>query len=266
MRAIVPSGFTAAVMAGQAATLEIVGARDADLAAEVARGTAQRFADYNNQLARRDAAIKDYFSAGTTGANQQTAAIQNLFNAGQLKAGNKQDAINALFNVGAITVGAAVSMRPDLWQAWAIGTGAALLAIVGTPAHWDSFRLLFGAMAAFDKKDGKTLWQAKDFTDGAQYSSIVKATINKEPQYVQLTQQHIVGISAKDGALLWQPFPGLATIQRTVSRRPPRGPENDCLHSKAWSARPRSSRRSGPLPATARRSCAWSRRGWTSRG
>src|SRR5262245_46124161 len=45
--------------------------------------------------------------------------------------------------VGSITVGAAVSMRPDLWQAWAIGTGGAVLALVGTPAHWDSFRLLF---------------------------------------------------------------------------------------------------------------------------
>ena len=39
-----------------------------------------------------------------------------------------------------------------------------------------------GAMAAFDKKDGKTLWQSKDWTDGAQYASIVKATINGEPQ------------------------------------------------------------------------------------
>ncbi|MBN9119709.1 MAG: hypothetical protein J0I06_11225 [Planctomycetes bacterium] len=50
--------------------------------------------------------------------------------------------------VGAITVGAAVSMRPDLWRSWAVGGGSALLAIAGTPAHWDSFRLLFGVMAA----------------------------------------------------------------------------------------------------------------------
>jgi hypothetical protein len=49
---------------------------------------------------------------------------------------------------GTVTVGAAISMRPDLWQVWAIGGATALLAIVGTPAHWDSFRLLFGAMAA----------------------------------------------------------------------------------------------------------------------
>ena len=48
---------------------------------------------------------------------------------------------------GAITTGAAVSMRPDLWQPWGLGTCAAVLAIAGTPAHWDSFRLLFGVMA-----------------------------------------------------------------------------------------------------------------------
>ncbi len=49
---------------------------------------------------------------------------------------------------GALTAGSAVSMRPDLWQAWALGCAAATLAVVGTPAHWDSFRLLFGVMAA----------------------------------------------------------------------------------------------------------------------
>lgn len=50
--------------------------------------------------------------------------------------------------VGAVTAGAAVSMRPDLWQAWLLGAGSSLLAIVATPAHWDSFRLLFGVLAA----------------------------------------------------------------------------------------------------------------------
>jgi hypothetical protein len=50
--------------------------------------------------------------------------------------------------IGSVTVGAAVSMRPDLWQSWAVGAVASLLAIAGTPAHWDSFRLLFGALTA----------------------------------------------------------------------------------------------------------------------
>ena len=70
-----------------------------------------------------------------------------------------------------------------------------------------------GAIAAFDKMTGKLLWQSKDFTDGAQYSSIVAATINGEKQYVQLTMQSVVGISPKDGAVLWKhPFPGKVAV------------------------------------------------------
>src|SRR5262245_10815295 len=46
--------------------------------------------------------------------------------------------------IGAITVGGAVSMRPDLWPSWGLGTVGCVLALFGTPAHWDSFRLLFG--------------------------------------------------------------------------------------------------------------------------
>jgi ABC-2 type transport system permease protein len=42
---IVPAGFTAAILAGQAATLEIVGARDAGISNEIARALAQRFGD-----------------------------------------------------------------------------------------------------------------------------------------------------------------------------------------------------------------------------
>ena len=70
-----------------------------------------------------------------------------------------------------------------------------------------------GAIAAYDKATGKMLWQSKDFTDGAQYSSIVAATINGEKQYVQLTMQTIVGISPKDGAVLWRHgFPGRVAV------------------------------------------------------
>jgi ABC-2 type transport system permease protein len=42
---IIPAGFTAAIAAGQAVTLDIVGARNAGLATQVARSVAQRFAD-----------------------------------------------------------------------------------------------------------------------------------------------------------------------------------------------------------------------------
>ncbi len=70
-----------------------------------------------------------------------------------------------------------------------------------------------GAVAAFDKATGKKLWQSKDFTDGAQYSSIVPAVINGQPQYVQRTMENIVGISPKDGAVLWkQAYPGKTAV------------------------------------------------------
>ena len=70
-----------------------------------------------------------------------------------------------------------------------------------------------GAVAALDKATGKVLWQSKDFTDDAQYSSIVPAKINGQPQYVQRTMASIVGLSPKDGALLWkQEYPGKTAV------------------------------------------------------
>jgi outer membrane protein assembly factor BamB len=70
-----------------------------------------------------------------------------------------------------------------------------------------------GAIAALNKETGEPLWQSKDFTDGAQYASLVPAMINGEKQYVQLTQQHVAGVSAKDGALRWQyDFPGRVAV------------------------------------------------------
>jgi outer membrane protein assembly factor BamB len=61
-----------------------------------------------------------------------------------------------------------------------------------------------GAMVALDRKTGRLLWQSRDFTDDVHYSSIVLADIDGTRQYVQLTAVSVVGISAKDGALLWR--------------------------------------------------------------
>jgi outer membrane protein assembly factor BamB len=70
-----------------------------------------------------------------------------------------------------------------------------------------------GAIAALDKASGKTLWQSKDFTDGAQYASIIPATIDNKKQYVQLTMKNFVGIDAKDGSVLWKhDFPGSTAV------------------------------------------------------
>jgi outer membrane protein assembly factor BamB len=61
-----------------------------------------------------------------------------------------------------------------------------------------------GAIVALDTKTGRLLWQSKDFTDEAHYSSIVLAEIGGVRQYVQLTAANIVGISPKDGSVLWK--------------------------------------------------------------
>jgi outer membrane protein assembly factor BamB len=61
-----------------------------------------------------------------------------------------------------------------------------------------------GAMVALDKKTGRLLWQSKGFTDEAHYSSIVPAEIGGTRQYVQLTAASVVGVSPKDGRVLWK--------------------------------------------------------------
>lgn len=61
-----------------------------------------------------------------------------------------------------------------------------------------------GTMAALNKMTGKLVWQSKDWTDGAQYASIIPAEIHGVRQYIQLTQETLVGISAKDGSVVWK--------------------------------------------------------------
>ena len=70
-----------------------------------------------------------------------------------------------------------------------------------------------GAIAALDKMTGAPLWQSTEFTDPAQYASIIAGKINGENQYVQLTMQSVVGVSARDGKLLWRhPFQGRTAV------------------------------------------------------
>ena len=58
-----------------------------------------------------------------------------------------------------------------------------------------------GAIAALNKKTGDMVWQSKEFTDGAQYSSIIAVENHGVRQYVQLTMKHVVGVASKDGKL-----------------------------------------------------------------
>jgi outer membrane protein assembly factor BamB len=61
-----------------------------------------------------------------------------------------------------------------------------------------------GTVAALDKLTGKVVWQSKDITEPAHYSSIVPAQINGQAQLVQRNEKSIFGLAPKDGKLLWQ--------------------------------------------------------------
>lgn len=70
-----------------------------------------------------------------------------------------------------------------------------------------------GAIAALDRKTGDVVWRSKDFHDGAQYSSIVKAVINNQPQYIQLTMKSLVAVSPRDGSVIWRTdWPGRTAV------------------------------------------------------
>ena len=61
-----------------------------------------------------------------------------------------------------------------------------------------------GAVVALDKKTGELIWQSKEFTDGAQYSSLIVREFGGKRQYVQLTGANVVGLEASTGKVLWK--------------------------------------------------------------
>lgn len=70
-----------------------------------------------------------------------------------------------------------------------------------------------GTLLALDKVTGKKVWQADGWTDGAHYSSPIVATHNGTRQYIQLTSQHVAGVNAKDGKVLWKSeWPGKTAV------------------------------------------------------
>ncbi|MDZ4686323.1 MAG: PQQ-binding-like beta-propeller repeat protein [Planctomycetaceae bacterium] len=70
-----------------------------------------------------------------------------------------------------------------------------------------------GAMLALDKLTGSTLWQSKDFTDGAHYASIVPIDFAGKHQLVQLTKESLVGLDVATGAVLWKTgWPGQTAV------------------------------------------------------
>ncbi len=56
-------------------------------------------------------------------------------------------------------------------------------------------------MIAFDKKSGERVWSSKGFSDGAQYVSIMKATVGGIPLYVTACKPGLVAFHAETGEL-----------------------------------------------------------------
>lgn len=61
-----------------------------------------------------------------------------------------------------------------------------------------------GTLAALNKKTGEVIWRSKDLTDEAGYASAVVSEFGGIRQYITLTAKGVVGVSAKDGKLLWR--------------------------------------------------------------
>jgi outer membrane protein assembly factor BamB len=73
-----------------------------------------------------------------------------------------------------------------------------------------------GALLALNKLTGEKIWQSKDFTDPADYSSPIVAEHDGVRQYIQLTQKTLVGVAADDGRVLWTyAWPGRTAVVPT---------------------------------------------------
>ncbi|MDB5392205.1 MAG: hypothetical protein JWM11_7851, partial [Planctomycetaceae bacterium] len=61
-----------------------------------------------------------------------------------------------------------------------------------------------GTLLALNKLTGKVVWQSKEVTEGAHYSSPVLAEIHGERQIVQFANQSVFGVSLVDGKPRWR--------------------------------------------------------------
>ena len=70
-----------------------------------------------------------------------------------------------------------------------------------------------GTMAALDKMTGAPVWQSAEITEGAQYSSIIPATIGGKKQYVQLVMQTLFAVDPATGKVAWRsPWSGKTAV------------------------------------------------------
>jgi outer membrane protein assembly factor BamB len=78
-----------------------------------------------------------------------------------------------------------------------IASGSNIIVHVGGPKD--------GALTAFDAATGAVRWSWKG--DGPAYATPIVATLGGVPHVITQSQSNVVGVSAKDGTLLWQiPF------------------------------------------------------------
>lgn len=74
-------------------------------------------------------------------------------------------------------------------------------------------------IVALDKTNGEVVWRSS-VGDAAAYSSIIRAKLAGQTQYVQFTARGVIGVSAKDGTFLWRydaPANGTANCSTPVS-------------------------------------------------
>lgn len=72
-----------------------------------------------------------------------------------------------------------------------------------------------GTVICFEKsaEGPKVLWQSKEITDGAAYTSIVPLKIGGKDQYLLLTMGRLAGLNPENGQVLWQAsFPGQVAV------------------------------------------------------
>ena len=61
-----------------------------------------------------------------------------------------------------------------------------------------------GAVVALDKLTGKLVWRSKDFTDEAQFTSLMLLEKDGVRQYISGNRERVAGLATTDGRLLWQ--------------------------------------------------------------
>ncbi len=70
-----------------------------------------------------------------------------------------------------------------------------------------------GAVIALDRMTGDTIWQSSQFTDGAQYASILPIEFEGQQQLVQLSQKTLVGLNPASGDVIWKSeWPGQTAV------------------------------------------------------